>query len=146
MAIPTDPYILGAAHVQLDQWEGTAAAENDITIYSDNLYAVLGLDREAWSILAIEFQHGTETGGHGSVDVYAIDRVANGLEGLSHEKLIALGEQRGNLPVTHFAVHQTNANQIIDRVFKRYKVQLISRNVQQFPLQVEQLGDLQLDE
>lgn len=37
-----DPYTRQPAHVQLDEYLGTVAAEHDITIHGDDLYDVVG--------------------------------------------------------------------------------------------------------
>ncbi|WP_411699031.1 hypothetical protein [Conyzicola sp.] len=136
---------LGAAHVQVDEWVGTAAAENDMTVYSKSVYDVVGLSRADWSILAIEFGDGTASTSS-SVDVYAIDRNKHDLLGLSHEKLIALADDRGSLPVTHFKVHGVRAETIIKESFKRYRVQLRARSIANLTLNVEQRDDLKLND
>ena len=74
--------------------------------------------------------------------MYAINREENGLLGLSHEKLLALAEERGDLPVTHFQVHGVKAADIAGRVFKRYTVQLRTRSIGDVDLRVTDRGDL----
>lgn len=137
-----DPYLLEPAHVQLDEYLGTVAAEHDITIHGDDLYEVVGLDRDKWTILGIEFYDGTGPQ-HGSVDVYAIDREAHDVH--SYDRLREIADGDGALPVTHFAVHGVRPEQISQRVFKRYKVQLRSASTADVELRVEAQGDLRLD-
>lgn len=136
-----DPYILKPARVQSSEYLGTAAAEPDFTIHGDDLDDVIGLDADAWSVLAIEFYDGTGPG-ESSVTVYAIDRKAHNLGPASHQQLFDLAESRGNLPVTQFEVHGVHAEQITTRVFKRYRVQLRSAATADIELSVEALGDL----
>lgn len=140
-----EPYILKPARVQYSEYVGTAAAETDFTTHSDDLDDVIGLDTNAWSILAIEFYDGTGVG-QSSVTVYAIDREAHDLGPASHERLLDLAETRGDLPVTQFEVHGVRAEEITRRVFKRYRVQLRPAATADIDLRVEAQGDLQLDE
>lgn len=76
--------------------------------------------------------------------MYAIDRVANDLD--SYERLQAIADTEGALPVTHFAVHGIQPEQISQRVFKRYKVQLRSASTADVELRVEARDDLRLEE
>ncbi|WP_146249244.1 hypothetical protein [Curtobacterium sp. MCLR17_042] len=145
MATTVDPYDLGPAHVQYDQWLGTAAAEDDITVNSDDLYEVVGLDRTKWTIIGIEFFDGTSTRAS-RVTVQALDRAKHGLQHAQHEELRAFTDSRGHLPVTSFEVHGTQAEDITKRVFKRYMVRLTTASFADAPLRVEELGDLRLDE
>lgn len=135
------PYILTPASVQRNEFIGTAAAEADATKFTPNLYDVLGLDQRLWSIVAIELRTGI-AGPREEVAVYAIDREANGLLGLSPEKMLALADERGDLPVTHFQVHGVKANEVAADVFKRYTVQLRARSIDGIDLRVTDRGDL----
>lgn len=145
MATTVDPYDLGPAHVQHDQWLGTAAAEDDVTSSADGLYAVVGLDRTKWTIIGLEFFDGTSARTSG-VRVQALDRVRHGLLDSRYEDLRAFADNRGHLPVTSFEVHGTQAEEITKRVFKRYMVRLTTTSFAETPLRVEELGDLKLDE
>lgn len=136
-----ESYTLTPASVQRNEFIGTAAAETDITTHATDVYTLIGLDRERWGILAIELRTGTG-GPNSEVGVYAINREENGLLGLSHEKLLALAEERGDLPVTHFQVHGVKAADIAGRVFKRYTVQLRTRSIGDVDLRVTDRGDL----
>ena len=131
--------------MQLDEWLGTVAAESDITKSSEDLYAVIDLDREVWSILAVDFFDGTSRSGS-EVNVYAVNKVENDLLGMSHDKLIALSDESGSIPVTNFKVHGVDAERIIKRVFKRYAVRLRSKSTADRVLHVEKLDDLKLAE
>ncbi|QWS33049.1 hypothetical protein [Curtobacterium aetherium] len=140
-----DPYDLGPARVQHDQWLGTAAAEEDITTTSDDLYEVVGLDRAKWTIVGLEFFDGTSARAS-RVTVQALDRVKHGLLDARYEDLRAFTDSRGHLPVTSFEVHGTQVEEITKRVFKRYMVRLTTASFADTPLRVEKLGDLKLDE
>lgn len=145
MATSTDPYDLGPAHVQYDQWLGTAAAEDDITTNADGLYDVVELDRTKWTIVGLEFFDGTAAQGS-RVVVQALDRVKHGLIDARYEDLRAFTDSHGHLPVTSFEVHGTQAEEITKRVFKRYMVRLTTASFADTPLRIEELGDLRLNE
>lgn len=144
MATTVDPYDLGPAHVQCDQWLGTAAAENDITV-SSGVYEVVGLDRTSWTIVGLEFFDGTSARGS-RLTVQALDRRKHGLLYAKHEELRSFTDSCGHLPVTSFEVHGTQAEEITKRVFKRYTVRLTTASFADKPLRIEELGDLKLDE
>lgn len=145
MVATVDPYNLGPAHVQYDQWLGTAAAEDDITVTSDDLYKVVQLDRTKWMIVGLEFFDGTSAR-TSRVTVQALDRVKHGLLDARYEDLRAFTDSLGHLPVTSFEVHGTQAEEITKRVFKRYMVRLTTASFADTPLRVEELDDLKLDE
>ena len=86
------------------------------------MYDTVGLDRQQWAILAISISEGTGSRDR-SLKVYAINRGEHGLDGVAHEKMMALGADRGCLPVTEFHVHGVDPRVLADKVFKRYKVQ-----------------------
>lgn len=146
MARDTDtPYVLTAAHVQRDQWVGTAAAEEDMHV-SESLHELVDLDRSRFSILTIELNVGTEKGAKSSVKVYAIDRARHSLADASHEELMAFVRERGDAPVTQFEVHGVRAEQIMQRLMKRFQVRLHPHAWQDTPMLVDQLDDLLLSD
>ncbi|PPG72006.1 hypothetical protein C5C31_01040 [Rathayibacter rathayi] len=137
--------------MQANEFVGTAAAEKDVHVSSEDLFGVIGLDRDRWSILAIDLNGGTSsTRGRDEVTVDALDRVKHGIvkHGIySHDALLRLAAEReGVLPVTNFLVHGVAADRIVSKVFKRYQVRLLSRSAAGNTLHVEARDDLLLND
>ncbi|PPF25625.1 hypothetical protein C5C34_02120 [Rathayibacter rathayi] len=132
--------------MQANEFVGTAAAEKDVHVGSEDLFGVIGLDRDRWSILAIDLNGGTSsTRGRDEVTVDALDRVKHGI--YSHDALLRLAAEReGVLPVTNFLVHGVAADRIVSKVFKRYQVRLLSRSAAGNTLHVEARDDLLLND
>lgn len=140
------PYVLPPAHVQRDQWLGTVAAEEDINSSAEDLYELVQLDRSRFSILAVELESGTEKGGKSSVKVYAVDRARHDLLDASHDEMMAFAQNRGDVPVTQFAVHGVRAEQVMQRVMKRFQVRLNYGSWNDTALLVNKLDDLRLED
>lgn len=106
-----------------DVWLGTSSADNDMTIYGDDLYDLAQLDHKRWSIVGMDFFGYDRRGG--GVYLYAVDREREGIDG--HAAMLEYVGREGSIPVTSILLHEVPAQQIIEKCFKSFHVQLRQR-------------------
>lgn len=116
---------LGPASVRWNDYIGTSAAD-DAEVLPDrpSLYALARIDRERWTILAIDLKVFES---EPTVTVYAIDRPAHGITGTAD--LLDLGQRLGELPVTAFPLPKKQVEDFIDDAFRSLSVRLVSKEV-----------------
>ena len=105
---------LGSAQARWNDYVGTAAADDaDALLNTRSLYEIAGLDRDRWTIAAIDFSMGSSE----HLVVYAIDR--------TRDKSAA--EPVNSVPVT--ALHlgtSLQLDQFLAEAFQRVSVRLLS--------------------
>ncbi|MFH5822429.1 hypothetical protein [Georgenia sp. AZ-5] len=128
----SDEDVPEAAAARSSDFSGTAAAdEGDVTAGVTDMYAKAGLDRDRWSILAVDVRRWQ---GVDAVAVYAIDHAKYEISGRS--QLMALAAKLGHLPVVRFRVPAENVQDFIDASFERFSMRLVHHDAEGFPLTV----------
>ena len=126
--------VLGPAVVRWNDYVGTAAADDaDAIGKTRSLYDLAGLDRDRWTILAIEL---SVLEAEPRVTLYAVDRLSGdpGVRG----DLDELSKTRGHIPVSAF--HLTGPTQVdafLNDAFKRVSIRLVARGVRDETLVVQ---------
>lgn len=121
---------LGAAQVRWNDYIGTAAADDaDAILDTRSLYEIVGLDRDRWTIVGLDFLLAS------SADrgvVYAIDRRATSSDPIE-----------GDLPVTAFHLGTSGRlDKFLREIFKRFSVRLLATAVQDRELVVVEHASL----
>ena len=114
-----EPSRRGTAQARWNDYVGTAAADDaDAILDARSLYEIVGLDRERWAIVGIDFSL-TDSADH--VVVYGSDRASAATEEPSDE---------GHLAVTAFHLGTSvGLDEFLREVFKRVSVRLLSSAV-----------------
>jgi hypothetical protein len=127
-----EPSRLGSAQVRWNDYVGTSAADDaDALLDTRSLYEIVGLDRDRWMIVGIDFSLAASAE---QVVVYATDR-----------SLTVRGEplDEGSLPVTAFHLGTSvRLDGFLKEVFKRVSVRLLSTVVEQRELVVTEHANL----
>lgn len=110
---------LGSAQVRWNDYVGTAAADDaDALLNRRSLYEIAGLDRERWTIVAVDFSLGTSSD---PLVVYATSRSGD---------QAAADEGDGSLAVTAFHLGgSVQLDQFLAEAFQRVSVRLLSSGV-----------------
>jgi hypothetical protein len=105
---------LGSAQVRWNDYLGTAAADDaDALIHTPSLYELAGIDREQWTIVAIDLSMGSPE----QVIVYATDRTQDVADS-------------GTVAVTAFHLHPSvRLDEFTREAFKRVSIRLLSSAV-----------------
>ena len=119
--------------VRWNDYIGTSAADDAAAVRDrPSLYVLAGIDRERWTILAIDVKvFETEP----AVTVYAIDRQAHGIGDTT--SLQELAQQLGELPVTPFPLTEQHVEDFINDAFRHLSIRLISKEVRDHILVAE---------
>ena len=124
--------VLGPASAGWSDYVGSAAAEDAAAVLgSPSLYELAGVDRERWTILAVDLNVDVTT----AVTVYAFDRSAHDQDTL--DEIERLGWSTGQIPVRAFAVPAEQVDAFVEDAFKRLAVRLVARQVRDQALVVE---------
>lgn len=115
-----------AANASYGDWDGSAAADQHITIGHKSPYEIVDLDPEKWWIVGFDFR-GADLNRAGGLYVYAVSRETSGIYDWNGIQLH--GEANGSVPVTSFLVHQVPPAELIAEVFNQFQVQLLSRSL-----------------
>ena len=110
---------LGSAHVQWNDYVGTAAADDAAAILDTrSLYEVVGLDRDRWAIVGFDFSLADSVD---HVVAYAVDRASTSRTRPSED---------GHLSVTAFHLGTSvGLHEFLKEVFKRVSVRLLATSV-----------------
>ena len=127
---------VGAARTQYTDWVGTVAADDDITIYSKNLYELAGLDSKEWTIVGIDVY--VSRGSDGDVAVYAANRDQTGVT--KYDEWEPYVRVHGSIPVTRFALEGVSLEDVIDTT-KRMKLSFRYASMDRFDWRVEHSRD-----
>jgi hypothetical protein len=130
--MPGEPSPLGSAQAQWNDYVGTAAADDaDAILDTRSLYEIVGLDRNRWKIVGIDFSLAASAE---DVSVYATDRTSTSTD----EPL-----DDGSLPVTAFHLGTSvRLDEFLKEVFKRVSVRLLSTTVKHRELVVTEHANL----
>lgn len=111
---------LGSAQVRWNDYVGTAAADDaDALLNRRSLYEIAGLDRERWTIVAVDFSLGTSAD---PLVVYATRR--------SGDQSVDAEAEVGSLPVTAFHLGgSVQLDQFLAEAFQRVSVRLLSSGI-----------------
>jgi hypothetical protein len=124
--------VLGPASAGWSDYVGSAAAEDAAAVLgAPSLYELAGVDRERWTILAVDLDVDRTT----AVTVYAFDRSTHG-EG-TLDDIERLGWSTGRIPVRGFAVPADQVDAFVEEAFKRLAVRLVARQVRDQALVLE---------
>ena len=120
--------------VRWNDYIGTSAADDAPAVRDrPSLYVLAGIDRERWTILAIDVKvFETEP----AVTVYAIDRQAHGIGDTT--SLQEFAQRLGELPVTPFPLAEQHVEDFINDAFRHLSIRLISKEVRDQILVAEQ--------
>ena len=114
-----EPGPLGSAQARWNDYIGTAAADDaDAILDTRSLYEIVGIDRDRWAIVGIDFSL-ADSADH--VVVYAEDRTAS-----------STGEVADDAHVQVTAFHLTPSQRLdefLKEVFKRVSVRLLSASL-----------------
>lgn len=135
-----DGYIWGEAEVAYPDWQGTAQLDQRMT--SKGVEEIVGLDPEAWTVVGIDIG-----GGEGGLHPLEVVAVLNSLptddrspdESLFEAMARANG---GELPATHFRVHEKDAFEVLLKVMHVFDFRLRSRGVVDVPIRIMSQADL----
>ncbi len=121
-----------SAWVQHGDFGGTVAADEvAVARGPTDMYTLAGLDRDRWSILAVDMRRWR---GGDSVIVYALDQAKYGVS--DRDGLMALAARLGHLPVVRFRVKVDDILAFVDSSFTRFSARLVHRGVEGYPLTV----------
>jgi len=111
-----EPRRLGSAQTRWNDYVGTAAADDaDAILDARSLYEIVGLDRDRWAIVGIDFSLEAASD---HVVVYAMDRASAASEKPLDDR---------PLPVTAFHLGTSlRLDEFLREVFKRVSVRLLS--------------------
>jgi hypothetical protein len=114
-AMDDERFRLGSAQARFNDYAGTAAADDaDAVLNSRSLYEIAGLDRERWTIVAIDFSLASTSE---TVVVYAADRGDSDSDRAETAELI----------VTAFQLAPSvRLGQFLHEAFQRISVRLLS--------------------
>ena len=114
-----EPDRLGSAQARWNDYVGTAAADDaDAILDTRSLYEIVGLDRDRWAIVGVDFSL-ADSADH--VVVYAEDRGSTSTGDPADD---------GHLPVTAFHLTPSRRlDEFLKEVFKRVSVRLLSASV-----------------
>jgi hypothetical protein len=126
-----EPSRLGTAQARWNDYVGTAAADDaDAILDTRSLYEIVGLDRERWAIVGIDFSL-TDSADH--VVVYGTARASAASREPSDE---------GHLAVTAFHLGTSvRLDEFLREVFKRVSVRLLSSAVHHRDLVIAEQKD-----
>ena len=127
-----EPSRLGSAQARWNDYIGTAAADDaDAILDTRSLYEIVGLDRDRWTIVGIDFSLAASAD---HVVVYAVDRASRSSGGPSDDR---------HLPVTAFNLGTSvRLEDFLKEVFKRVSVRLMSSTVKDHELLVAEHTNL----
>jgi hypothetical protein len=127
-----EPSRLGSAQAQWNDYVGTAAADDaDAILDTRSLYEIVGLDRDRWTIVGIDFSL-ADSEDH--VVAYAVDRASIANRAPSED---------GHLSVTAFHLATSlRFHESLKEVFKRVSVRLLSTAVRDRELVVAEHTNL----
>ena len=135
-----DGYIWGDAEVSYPDWQGTAQLDQRMT--SAGIEEIVGLDPEEWTVVGIDIGGG-ETGLH-PLEVVAVHSSLPAEDRRSDESLFqAMARANGGeLPATHFRVHEEDAFGVLLRIMHVFDFRLRSRGVVDVPIRIMSQADL----
>jgi hypothetical protein len=112
--------VLGPASTNFNDYLGTVAADDaDAVMYEPSLYELAELDRDRYTILAVDLR----VEGRTTATVYAMDRVEHPDALPSKER----GESQGDVPVVSFDLPEARSEEFIRRAFSRISVRLVTQ-------------------
>jgi hypothetical protein len=121
--------VLGPASTNFNDYLGTVAADDaEAVIYEPSLYELAELDRDRYTILAVDLR----VEGRTTATVYAIDRVQHPDALPSTER----GQIEGDVPVVPFHLPEARSEEFIRRAFSRISVRLVTQPVRDHALVV----------
>lgn len=132
--------VLGPVHARWNDYLGTAAAD-DAAVVADrpSLYAMAGLDRDEWIVVAVELSIRNSAP---RVTVFAVARQASEIEG--YAEIEERGRRGGQVPVTAFhLLDSTHVEEFLNEAFERIAVRLIATPVRDAVLVVNEDRDVQ---
>lgn len=125
-----DPYDWTEARVTYPDWQGTFQIDEKRT-GPDSLYTLTGVDRDAWTIIGLDWGAG-ERGPH-EMHVIAVPRGAD---------ITAQVEAQGYIEATDLQIHDLDPFDIIQRVIHLADFRARTRGVTDLPIKIGALGDI----
>lgn len=124
---------LDAASTTWNDYVGTAAADDaDAFSAQQSLYALAGLDRERWVVVAVDL---AVRASEPEVTVYAIDRQGDDGSAFDIDAVIAAN---GYVPVTAVRLSMTDqVEAFLNDAFRRVAVRLVARGFREETLVVD---------
>ena len=112
--------VLGPASTKFNDYLGTVAADDaDAVICEPSLYELAELDRDRYTILAVDLR----VEGRTTATVYAMDRVEHPDDLPSKER----GQSQGDVPVVSFDLPEARSEEFMRRAFSRISVRLVTQ-------------------
>lgn len=133
-------YLWEDASVTHPDWQGTAQLDQRMT--SAGIEELIGLDPDEWDVIGIEIGGG-ESGLH-PLDVVAVHRDIPAEGRRSDESLFeAMARTNGGeLPATHFRVHDADAFEVLLKIMHVFDFRLRSRGVVGLPIRIMSQADI----
>lgn len=133
-------YIWGDAEVTYPDWQGTAQLDQRMT--SAGIEKLIGLNEDEWTVVGIDIGGG-ESGLH-ELEVVAVHHSAEDVERRSDESLwqAIARANGGELPATHFRVHEYDAFELLKRIMHVFEFRLRSRGAVDVPIRIMSRSDL----
>jgi hypothetical protein len=134
-----DGYLWGDASVSYPDWQGTAQLDQRMT--SAGIEELVGLDPDEWSVIGVVIGGG-ESGLH-PLEVVAVHTSVPMEDRRPDESLFdAMARAGGELPATHFRVHEADAFELLLQVMHVFDFRLRSRGVVGVPIRIMSQADL----
>lgn len=135
-----DGYLWGDASVSYPDWQGTAQLDQRMT--SAGLEELVGLAPDEWTVVGIDIGGG-EYGLH-PLEVVAVHRDIPAEGRRSDESLFeAMARANGGeLPATHFRVHEADAFDVLLKIMHVFDFRLRSRGVVGVPVRIMSQADI----
>ena len=119
--------VLGPPRTQLKEYIGPRAPDDaNAVIYEPSLYELAELDRDRYTILAVDLR----VDGRTTATVYAMDRVEHP-DALTNT---GRGQSHCDVPVVSFDLPEARSKEFIRRAFSRISVRLVTQPLRDHPL------------
>jgi hypothetical protein len=121
--------VLGPASTNFNDYLGTVAADDaEAVLYEPSLYELANLDRDRYTILAVDLR----VEGRTTATVYAVDRAEHPYALPS--EITKRGQGEGDVPVVPFDLPEASAEEFIRHAFSRISVRLVTQPLQDHAL------------
>jgi hypothetical protein len=122
--------VLGPASTNFNDVGTVAADDADAVINEPSLYELADLDRDRYTILAVDLR----VNGGTTATVYAMDRVKH--PGRLSNEMAERGPDHDKVPVMSFDLAEATAEEFVRHAFSRISVRLVAQHLRDHALVV----------